>query len=153
VPVADAPAHHAPAPRAPAHHAAARYDRIESGVYRAVNRIRRRHHLPRLRRVSSISFVAAIHSRDQAVNRFVSHSSSDGTPYYSRIRRVVRARTVGETIIEYRGRTTAWTIVSAWMHSPPHRAELLSTRYRRIGVGRAAARGLNVVTADFATGR
>ena len=152
MPVADAPAHTAPAHRAPAHHQA-RYDRIELGVFRAVNRIRRRHHLPTLRMVPSISFIAAFHSRDQAVNRFVSHSSSDGTPYYRRIRRVARAKSVGETIIEYRGRSTAWGIVSAWMHSPAHRAELLAGGYRRVGVGRAVAGGLNVVTADFATGR
>jgi uncharacterized protein YkwD len=123
------------------------------GVYRAVNRIRRRHGLPALRLVPSISFIAAFHSHDQAVNRFVSHSSSDGTPYYRRIRRVARARTVGETIIEYKGRSTAWAIVRAWMNSPPHRAELLGRPYRRVGVGRAVIRGMSVVTADFATGR
>lgn len=98
-----------------------------------------------------IAFIAAIHSRDQAVHDFVSHSSSNGVPFYSRIRRVISARTVGETIIEYRGRATGSGIVRAWMHSAPHRAELLSPAYRRMGVGRAAARGTTIVTADFAT--
>jgi uncharacterized protein YkwD len=99
-----------------------------------------------------ISFVAAWHAQDQVIHRFVSHSSSDGTPFYSRIRRVTHARRVGETIIEYRGGMSARRIVRAWMHSPPHRAELMSPGYRRIGVGRARSRTMTVVTADFATG-
>jgi uncharacterized protein YkwD len=102
--------------------------------------------------VPSLTFVAAFHSHDQAVNRFVSHSSSDGTPFYARIRRVASARTVGETIIEYRGRISGRRIVSAWMHSPGHRRELMTSAYRRIGVGHVSAGGMSVVTADFASG-
>jgi uncharacterized protein YkwD len=151
VPLAHAPAHHAPAQHAPAHHAAGRFDRTERAVFRAVNRVRARHGLSRLRLVPSISFVAAFHSTDQATNRFVSHSSSDGTPFYARIRRVASARSVGETIIEFRGRCSGRRIVSAWMHSPDHRRELMSPQYRRIGVGHATVRGMSVVTADFAS--
>lgn len=152
MPVA-APAQPAPAQHAPARHALARYDRVERGVFRAVNRVRVRHGLPRLRMVPRIAFVAAVHSYDQAVNRFISHSSSNGTPFYSRIRHATNARMVGETIIEYRGSSTGGRIVGAWMRSPPHRAELLAPGYRRIGIGRAYSHGINVVTADFATGR
>lgn len=152
MPVA-APAHPAPAQIAPVRHASARYDRVERGVFRAVNRVRGRYGLPRLRLVPRISFVAAIHSYDQAVNRFVSHSSSDGTPFYSRIRQAANARGVGETIIEYRGRCSGARIVRAWMASPPHRAELLTRGYRRVGIGHVNSRGMSVVTADFATGR
>ncbi|MFL5845517.1 MAG: CAP domain-containing protein [Solirubrobacteraceae bacterium] len=151
MPLAEAPAQPASVQHAPAHHAAARFDRIERTVFRAVNRARRRHGLGRLRLIPSISFVAAFHSQDQAINRFVSHSSSDGTPFYARIRRVARARAVGETIIEYRGRCTGRGIVRAWMHSPPHRRELLMPSYRRVGIGHVTVRGMSVVTADFAS--
>jgi uncharacterized protein YkwD len=152
MPLADTPAHHAPAQHAPAHHAQARLDRTERAVLRSVNRVRRRHGLPRLRPVAGIAFVAAFHSQDLAVNRFVSHSSSDGTPFYARIQRVASARGVGETIIEFGGRMSGRRIVRAWMHSPGHRRELMNGSYRRIGVGRASAGGISVVTADFATG-
>lgn len=151
MPLADSPAQHAPAQHAPAHHAQARMDRIERAVFRSVNRVRRHRGLPRLRLVPRISFVAIVHSQDQASNRFISHSSSDGTPFYARIRRVTNARVVGETIIEYRGRTSGRRIVRAWMRSPGHRRELLTPGYRRIGVGHATRRGLSVVTADFAS--
>lgn len=151
MPLADSPAQHAPAQHAPAHHAQARMDRIERAVFRSVNRVRRRRGLSRLRLVPRISFVAIVHSQDQASNRFISHSSSDGTPFYARIRRVANARVVGETIIEYRGRTSGRRIVRAWMRSPGHRRELLTPGYRRIGVGHATRRGISVVTADFAS--
>lgn len=152
MPLADSPAQQAPAQHAPAYHTQDRMDRIERAVFRAVNRARRRHGLQRLRLVPRISFVAIFHSQDQAANRFISHSSSDGTPFYARIRRVTNARVVGETIIEYRGRTTGRRIVGAWMNSPAHRRELLTPGYRRIGVGHATRRGISVVTANFASG-
>ena len=38
-----------------------------------------------------------------------------------------------------------------WLHSPPHRAEILTVGYRGVGVAHAAARGDAVATADFAT--
>src|SRR6476660_5549562 len=102
MPVAHAPAQHAPA-RTPAHPAAAHLDRIERAVVAAVDRVRRRHGLPRLRRSSALTFVAAAHSTDQARHHSLSHSSSDGTPFATRIRRAARARSVGETLIEYSG--------------------------------------------------
>jgi uncharacterized protein YkwD len=142
VPVADAPAHHAVAP----------INRTERAVFRAINRTRRRHGLPGLRLAADLSGAAAWHSADQAVNHFLSHSSSDGTPFAQRIRRTTNARTCGETLIEFRGHLTGRRIVRAWMHSPPHRAELLYPSFRRIGIGLARSRGETVVTADFASG-
>lgn len=153
MPVADAPAQQAPAQRAPAHRAQARLSGLELRVFRAVNRARGRRGLPRLRLNLGLTFVAKIHSRDQVVNRFISHSSSNGAPFYSRIGRVVDARTVGETIAEFRGRSAGRRVVRTWLRSPAHRRELLNPRYRQIGVGHASMRGLSVVTADFASAR
>jgi uncharacterized protein YkwD len=153
VPVADTPAHHAPAHHAPAHHAQARLDRTERGVLRAINRVRTRHGLARVRFGRRLSAAAAWHSHDLLTHGLLSHSSSDGTPFANRIRRAADARRVGEVLIEFRGRRTARAIVRGWMHSPPHRAELLTPGYRRVGVGRASAAGATVVTADFASRR
>jgi len=52
-------------------------------------------------------------------------------------------------------RGTASSIVAAWLASPPHRANLLGARYRRIGVADLVGpfqgfTGVRVVTADFA---
>jgi uncharacterized protein YkwD len=144
--MADAPAHHAPAP-----HAQARTDRIERAAIRAINRQRSRYGLPSLRLSGRLSAIATWHSWDMLRHGMLSHSSSDGTPFYTRIRRIVPARTVGETLIEYHGTYGGRAIVRAWMNSPPHRAELLSRSYHRVGVGRWRYRSMSVVTADFAS--
>lgn len=155
MPVADVPAQPAPAQaHAPAiHQAKARWDHLEIGVLRSVNRVRARRGLPRLRLSGRISFIAAMHAADMARNRFISHSSSNGTPFDARIRLVESARTVGENLAAMRGRTTGRRVVRAWMRSPSHRAQVLDPRYRRIGVGRATASGTVFVTADFASAR
>ena len=155
MPVADAPAHYAPAQAsAPAlHQAKARWDRLEIGVLRSVNRARGRHGLPRLRLSRRISYIAGMHAADMARNRFISHSSSNGTPFNVRIRIVENARTVGENLAAMRGRTTGRRVVRAWLRSPAHRAQVLDPRYRRIGVGRATGSGTVFVTADFASRR
>jgi uncharacterized protein YkwD len=140
-----------PVADAPAHHAAARIDRVEHAVFKAINAARRRHGLPRLRLIRSISRVAGSHSVDQAAHRTLDHTSSNGTPFYARIRRAANARTVGETLIAYRGSMTGRAIVRAWMHSPPHRAELLSRHFHRVGIGRARSGNFTVATADFAS--
>jgi len=142
------PAHH----HAPAPHASARVDGLEHAVTRAINRIRRRHGLPALHLSRRLSRVASWHSFDLLSHGFLSHSSSNGTPFYSRIRHAVPARAVGETLIEFHGNCSGRRIVRYWMHSPPHRAELMSPAYRRVGVGRGSYRGATVVTADFASG-
>jgi uncharacterized protein YkwD len=153
VPEADQPAHHASAQRAPVpHRSRADWDRIERGVHRALNRARARRGLPRLRLAPAISWVAASHSHDLLRHGFLSHTSSNGTSFHSRIRSVTRARTVGETVVAMRGRVTGRAVVRAWLRSPSHRAEVLGG-YRRVGVGRATRGGLTIVTADFATGR
>jgi len=146
VPMADAPAHHAPAP-----HAQARTDRIERAAIRAINRQRWRYGLPTLHVSNRLSAIATWHSWDMVRHGMLSHSSSDGTPFYTRIRRIVPARSVGETLIEFRGSYGGKAIVRAWMNSAPHRAELLSRRYHRVGVGRWRQRGMTIVTADFAS--
>ena len=146
VPIADAPA-----PPAPAIHAQARASRLERGVFRAINRARRRHGLPRVRFSRRLGFVAKLHSYDLATHFQLSHSSSNGTSFDRRIRTMARANRVGETIIGYRGHTTGRRIVRAWMRSPSHRRQLMTWGYRRAGVGRASANGYTVVTADFAS--
>lgn len=145
MPLADAPAQ-----PAPVHHAQARASSLERGVFRAINRVRRGHGLPRLRMVRPLVGVARLHSADMAGHRTLSHTSTSGTPFHRRIRRAVDARTVGETLIGYRGRMTGAFVVRAWMRSPSHRRQLLSWTYRRVGVGAASPRGYSVVTADFA---
>jgi uncharacterized protein YkwD len=123
-----------------------RLDRTERKVIRIVNRIRARHGLRRLR--------PNTHTGDMLRRDFLSHSSSDGTDMGSRVRRYTGTkRWIGENIVAMSGRATARKAVRMWMHSPPHRAVLLSPSGRRIGIGKRRGRlgsaPLAVITADL----
>jgi uncharacterized protein YkwD len=134
----------------PPHHVArVAASSVETAVVQLLNRTRAEHGLGRLRFNRTLADAARGHSADCAAHGVMTHDASDGTPFAVRIRRVTRARDVGETIVEMTGHTTAQRVVRAWLNSPPHRTEILSPSYHRVGVGGARRRGVTVVTADF----
>ena len=130
-------------------------DRTERKVIRLVNRIRGHHGLRRLKTSRRLARAASQHTGDMVARNFLSHASSDGTGMAQRVRRYTGARWVGETIAVVAGRGTASRTVRLWMHSPPHRAVLLSPAGRRIGVGKRRGRlgsaRRAVFTADLAS--
>lgn len=135
-------------------------DRVERAVVKRINAVRARAGLRGLRISGQLARSADGHSLDMLVRDFFDHTSGNGQPWYQRLRRYTRAYRVGETIAWTRGhrsRGQAGRIVSSWMASPPHRAELLSAGFRRIGVGRRrGAYGripVTVFTADFSSSR
>ena len=117
--------------------ASPRQDRVERSVLKKVNAIRAHHGLRRLRKSRALAASADDKSLEVARTKVVSHTAADGTPMDQRVRRYVRARVVGETIafVPTRSRQASM-VVSSWMHSPPHRAALLSPAFRRAGIGR-----------------
>jgi uncharacterized protein YkwD len=125
-------------------------DRRIAGV---INRARRFVGLRPLRFNGRLSRAAHAHSADLMRHNMLSHNSSNGTPFYFRVRRATPARSVGETIALFRGHTTATAVVNAWINSPAHRAELFSRAYSRVGVGRVRRHGVSFITADFASAR
>ena len=133
-------------------------DKGERKVIKLVNRIRARHGLRRLRACGTLARAASDHTGDMLRGDFLSHSSSDGTPMPSRVRRYTGADWVGENVaaVTRRG-STARRVVRMWMASPGHRAVLLSPSGRRIGVGRRAGKlgsaKRAVFTADLASRR
>ncbi len=130
-------------------------DRTERKVIRIVNRIRARHGLRRLKASRRLAHAASAHTGDMLARDFLSHASSDGTGMAQRVRRYTGARWIGENIAALSGRATARRAVRMWMHSPPHRAVLLSASGRRIGVGKRRGRlgsaHRAVFTADLAS--
>ena len=128
-----------------------RLDRGERTVIRAINRARASHGLRRLLTGRRLARAADAHSRNMLRANFFSHGS-----FSQRVRRYVRYRSIGETIA-MTSRCSARTVVRMWLSSPSHRAVLLSSRFRRVGVGRRLGRlGSSracLVTADFASRR
>ncbi len=131
-------------------------DGSEYQVLVGINRFRARNGLGPLRASRALTGAADQHSRDMVRRRYYAHNTLNGRSWNRRIKRYVRASIVGETLdLLYgpRGRTSdASIVVSDWMHSPAHRAVLLTPRLRRIGVARASRRSGRpaVFTADFA---
>ncbi len=109
-----------------------------------LNAERARHHLRPLRLNRRLSLAAQRHSRAMARRKFFSHTSPGGASFVDRIRSTgylsgARSWAVGENIAYGSGsRSSPRSIGSAWMNSPPHRSNILSSSYRSIGIGIAS---------------
>jgi uncharacterized protein YkwD len=98
---------------------------------------------------------------------FFTHESADGSAFWKRIQRYYSASgfhfwSVGENLVWTSPDLTAKQAVEMWMKSPPHRANLLSTRWHQIGLaavhsenapGSYGDRAVTIVTADFGVRR
>lgn len=137
--------------------ASSRLERTERQIVELVNAYRARHGRARLRPSGRLKRVARRHSRDMVVHDFFAHSSRNGTPAATRVRRSSRARSVGENLafVGAGQRHVARRVVSMWINSPGHRAVLLGASYRRIGVGGRSGNlggtAGSAFTADFAS--
>jgi uncharacterized protein YkwD len=115
-------------------------ERIRYAVFCLINRERTRHGEAPLHPNRSLRRVAQGHSDSMARGGYFSHDGPGGSPL-SRMRAagyVSRARgyEVGENIAY----GTLWlstprAIVSGWMHSPGHRANILDGRFRDTAIG------------------
>jgi uncharacterized YkwD family protein len=108
----------------------------EQKVAELVNIERQKNGVPALTLDSSISNVARTKSKDMAVNNYFSHQS----PTYGMAGDMLRQFGInwsawGENIAS--GQKTPEAVVTAWMNSPGHRANILSTNFSNIGVGYA----------------
>ena len=121
--------------------------RMDSGTYEKrvqyhVNRVRRHRELRPLRLASCA---------DQVAERWSRHLASTGRFYHQSMYRVLdacEATYAGETL--GKGAITPRQLVRMWMHSPGHRAILVSHKPRRIGVGaRLNTDGRWVTAASF----
>jgi uncharacterized protein YkwD len=164
VPVGAAARPHAD--RAPAAAAARQMSAVpalEAEVLKAVNRVRTSRGLVPLRASGALAGAALDHSRSMAAHGFFGHSGADGSAFWVRIKARYRPSpggrwSVGENLAWASPEPTAREVVDLWMHSAPHRQNLLAPGWREIGLGavRALAApgvydGLDVtiVTADF----
>jgi uncharacterized protein YkwD len=85
----------------------------------------------------SLRVAARGHSQDMAAQNYVSHTSLDGRTFDQRIRDAgyTGAFPLGENIAG--GPSTPDAVVSGWMASPGHCANIMSPGYRALGVGYA----------------
>ncbi|HKF14898.1 MAG TPA: CAP domain-containing protein [Gaiellaceae bacterium] len=136
---------------------------LEEAVVARINLVRRGHGLRPLRSNRRLAAAAAYHSGDMAHKGYFEHDSANGTAFWRRIERFYPSRgfrswTVGENLLWASDTYGAAFAVREWMHSPPHRANILSRDWREVGIGAVIApsapgayggRAVTIVTADF----
>jgi uncharacterized protein YkwD len=119
----------------------ARAAQVRGATLCLLNRERARRGLPRLHAHRSLRHAAAKYARLMVDRRFFAHVSPAGTTMAQRIKRTrylqrTRAWSLGENIAwGSGGAATPARIVSAWMHSAGHRANILNRSFREIGIG------------------
>lgn len=111
-------------------------------VTQTVNRARRRRGLRPVRFSPALARTARRMSRHLASTGVLAHEASIHTPPAFRSFR-------GEVLADFSRRVAPRTLVSAWMHSPPHRAILLSRTASAAGFGVATGHGLVFYTGQF----
>ena len=126
----------------------------EKKVLALVNAVRVKHGLHKLRMVASLERAARAHSREMVSRGYFGHDSYSGASFSTRLIHYGYTQTgctrwtVGEDIACGSGSGgTPRAIFRAWMHSPAHRAVILTRCFRNVGVGRAegAFRGISGV--------
>ncbi|MFF9020350.1 CAP domain-containing protein [Streptomyces eurythermus] len=119
----------APAPAAPASGVAAE-------ILRLVNAERNKVGCQPLILNPALTKAAQDHSADMAAHQNMSHTGSDGSDPGLRITRAGYAwSSYGENVAY--GYTTAEQVMTGWMASPGHRANILNCGFQEIGVGLA----------------
>jgi uncharacterized protein YkwD len=114
---------------------------VSSATLCLMNAQRSAHGLLALRARPVLANVAGQYAGEMVGEGFFAHTSPRGSTVLSRIRattylRGARRWSVGENIAWGSGTlATPRAIVEAWMQSPGHRANLLSARFRDVGLG------------------
>ena len=92
--------------------------------------------LPTLTRNSVLDAAATLKAQDMAKNSYFSHDSPAGlTPWHWFKEAGYPFVYAGENLAVYF--TDSTEVVDAWMNSPTHRANIVGSQYREIGVGTA----------------
>lgn len=110
---------------------------FENEVIRLVNEIRVKNGLSALNTNWELSRIARYKSQDMVSNRYFSHTSPTyGSPFQMIKSFGLAYQSAGENIAY--GQTTPQAVVNAWMNSSGHRANILNSSYKQIGVGYVA---------------
>ncbi|MBP9748914.1 hypothetical protein KBD18_01785 [Patescibacteria group bacterium] len=98
------------------------------------NAVRRSLHIPELNQNAALDQAATAKGKDMLAKGYFAHTSPQGVTPWSWIRNAgYKYRSAGENLaVHY---TSAEGVKDAWLASPSHRANIVSTKYSEIGVG------------------
>jgi uncharacterized protein YkwD len=124
---------------------------LEAEVVRIVNTERAKAGCAALTADDRLTAAARGHSADMAARGYFSHTTPEGVEFSTRITSAgYRWSGAGENIAK--GQRTPADVMTSWMNSAGHKANILNCGFKNIGVGVAAdATGSLVWTQDFAS--
>jgi uncharacterized protein YkwD len=127
---------------------------FERRVFELTNEERRTHGLPALIWDDTLADAARAHSRDMAENNFFSHTGSDGSNVGDRLTRFGISYAGAAENISRTGSPTPEDVVTGWMNSSGHRANILNQNMTHLGVGfhNLSDSRMNYITQNFARG-
>ncbi len=115
----------------------------QSELLVAMNAARANHNVAPLRLSHVLTRPARLHSEYLTRTGELDHDGADGKPFYVRLYKAgfSRRKAVGENLGVSSGCATdlAKTMVQMWLDSPGHRANLLSKRFKVVGLAVVAA--------------
>ena len=110
--------------------------RIEQQILSLVNKERSKQALSPLKLNWELSRVAKYKSQDMASKNYFSHTSPTyGSPFDMMKKFGISYKSAGENIAA--GQKTPQEVMNAWMNSSGHRANILSSSFTELGVGKA----------------
>jgi uncharacterized protein YkwD len=136
---------------------------LETGVLGELNKIRAQHHLQPVKLSARLTAAASQHTKDMGEAGYFEHNSKDGTAFWKRINRYYASNgygfwSVGENLLWSSPEVDPTEALDLWMHSPEHRKNILTARWREIGISAVhfpAAPGtykgleVTIITTDF----
>ena len=140
---------------------------LERNVFAELNVVRRAYGVAPLRRSGGLVVASRHHSIEMARYGYFGHQSADGSSSDRRIARFYPRGThrfwaVGENLLWATGDIDATEVLRRWLGSPQHRKNMLTARWRDLGIGVvhvATAPGafggsdVTLITADFGVRR
>jgi uncharacterized protein YkwD len=134
---------------------------LEAGLLGQMNALRRQHGLAPLRLSFRLRAAADAHSSAMATRGFFAHESADGTAFWRRVQRYyprTRYWSVGENLLWSSPDIDPAGALRMWLNSAPHRKNLLTARWREVGLaavhvnsapGVYGGNTVTILTADF----
>jgi uncharacterized protein YkwD len=135
---------------------------LDAGVLVQLNAIRTAHGLVPLKLNATLTAAAQGHSAQMLDDGYFAHESADGSPFWKRLTAYSSfshgAWSVGENLLWSSPDVGAVHALQLWMASPEHRQNILTARWREIGIaaihadsapGTYGGRSVTVITTDF----
>jgi uncharacterized protein YkwD len=139
-----------------------RVETLDAAVLVRLNAVRTSHGLVPLKLNAVLTTSAVAHSAQMLADGYFAHDSFDGTPFWKRLARYTSGATrnwaVGENLLWSSPDVDGAEALALWMASPEHERNILTARWREIGIasihadaatGTYGGRPVTVITTDF----